>query len=197
MKELTYPQMAVLFRAVEAVTNKCVHVEGNIVFTKDSFNKEYSETERTYVTTSNNKAFQPNMSGYSIYGSSLDGSDPMVRLDGFMKAEKGGKDGWEIERCYMPDDDYAIALEAYAKQRLNALKPEGANAKRCPRCGGNMDSHNAVSRYADIYICSDCGTEEALLDLAGKPLRASKWWVFTQTGLLSEKTMEADDGADV
>ena len=54
---------------------------------------------------SNNKAFQPNMGGYSIYASALDGSDPMIRLEGYMQSEKGGKDGWKIERCYMKSDE--------------------------------------------------------------------------------------------
>ena len=55
--------------------------------------------------SSNNKAFQPNMGGYSIYAGALDGSDPMIRLEGYMQSEKGGKDGWKIERCYMKSDE--------------------------------------------------------------------------------------------
>ena len=74
-----------------------------IVFSSDSFEKSYSEEARTYVVSSDNKAFQPNMGGYSIYASSLDGSDPMIRLERYMAAEKGGKDGWKIERCYMKE----------------------------------------------------------------------------------------------
>ena len=54
--------------------------------------------------SSNNKAFQEGMGGYSIYGSSLDGTDPCVRLERYMAVEKGGKDGWKIERCYMMSD---------------------------------------------------------------------------------------------
>ena len=37
----------------------------------------------------------------------------------------------------------------------------------CPRCGkATMDpnGYNALSRYADVMICSDCGTAEAMLD---------------------------------
>lgn len=41
------------------------------------------------------------MGGYSIYASAIDGSDPMVRLENYMAAERGGEDGWKIERCYM------------------------------------------------------------------------------------------------
>lgn len=45
------------------------------------------------------------MGGYSIYASSLDGSDPCVRLEAYMADEHGGKDGWKIERCYMKDPE--------------------------------------------------------------------------------------------
>ena len=51
------------------------------------------------------KAFQPNMGGYSIYGSSLDGTDVCVRLERYMVSERGEKDGWKIERCYFKKDD--------------------------------------------------------------------------------------------
>ena len=73
---------------------------GYIVFTEDSFTEPYTEEQRTYVVSSDNKAFKPNMGGYSIYASSLDGVDKMVRLEAYMAAEHGGKDGWKIERCY-------------------------------------------------------------------------------------------------
>lgn len=45
------------------------------------------------------------MGGYSIYGSALDGSDPCVRLECYMQDEKGGTDGWKIERCYMKESE--------------------------------------------------------------------------------------------
>ena len=97
--EMTYGELASKFREAEQTGKD--HLTGYIVFSSDSFDKPYSEEARTYVVSSNNKAFQPNMGGYSIYGSSLDGSDLMVRLERYMASEKGGKDGWKIERCYM------------------------------------------------------------------------------------------------
>ncbi len=60
---------------------------------------------RTDAVSSDNKAFRPNMGGYSIYASSLDGSDPCVRLEQYMASEYGGKNGWQIERCYMMSDE--------------------------------------------------------------------------------------------
>lgn len=45
------------------------------------------------------------MGYYSIYGSCLDGTDSCLRMDGFMADERGGKNGWKIERCYINSDD--------------------------------------------------------------------------------------------
>ena len=69
------------------------------------YTEAYSEEQRTYAVSSNNKAFIEGMGGYSIYASSLDGSDPCVRLEAYMADEHGGKDGWKIERCYMKDPE--------------------------------------------------------------------------------------------
>ena len=43
------------------------------------------------------------MGGYSIYASCLDGTDPCVRLEGYMELEHGGKGGWKVEYCYIKD----------------------------------------------------------------------------------------------
>ena len=96
---MSYAELTAAFREMERRGNG-EHMMGYIVFTEDSFDRPYPEEARTYFVSSDCKAFQPNMGGYSIYGSSLDGSDLCVRLDGYMAAEKGGKDGWKIERCY-------------------------------------------------------------------------------------------------
>lgn len=61
--------------------------------------KGYPWDSRTYIISSDNKAFQPSKGGYSIYGRCLDGTDPFLRLDVLMKEEHGGKDGWIVEDC--------------------------------------------------------------------------------------------------
>ena len=78
------------------------------MFTEDSFDKTYPIEARTYMVSSNNKAFQDGMGGYSIYGSSVDGEDLCVRLDGYMKDEHGGANGWKIEKCYVYQDEKEI-----------------------------------------------------------------------------------------
>ena len=96
--ELSYEKMKSLFRTAERAHQ---HLTGYIVFSPDNFKKVYSPESRTYAVSSENKAFEPNRGGYSIYASAIDGSDSNVRLEQYMAAELGGQDGWKIERCYM------------------------------------------------------------------------------------------------
>jgi hypothetical protein len=97
--DMTYSELAAQFRAQER-SGTGRHMLGYIVFTEDSFTEPYTEEQRTYVVSSDNKAYRPKMGGYSIYASSLDGKDRMVRLEQYMAAEHGGGDGWKVERCY-------------------------------------------------------------------------------------------------
>jgi predicted RNA-binding Zn-ribbon protein involved in translation (DUF1610 family) len=188
MVRLNYQAMKALFAAVESVTQETVHVEGQICFTEDSFDKTRDLAARTYVVTSNNAGYQANKNGSGVYGSSLDQSDLNIRLD-LLMSDSGKTSGWEIESCYMREEDYAIAFEAYAQESLNSTRLEimdSQDEKRiCPRCGGKFTGHGAVSRHAEnAVICPDCGTEEALLDLIGKPKKASHWWVLRTSNLM-------------
>ena len=96
-EEMSYHELVSRFRAAEREGR---HETGYIVFTEDSFTEPYPLAARTYEVSSNNKAFQPGMGGYSIYASAIDGSDSMVRLEGYMAAEHGGENGWKVESCY-------------------------------------------------------------------------------------------------
>lgn len=122
-KDVTYGELVSYFKAVEnAKSGK--HLRGYIVFTEDSFTAPYDERARTYAVSSYNKAFQPSMGGYSIYGSALDGTDPCVRLEQYMAAERGGKNGWKIERCYVKTED----LEQ-VKELIKMKKPRGGDSR--------------------------------------------------------------------
>ena len=103
--EYTYEELKQIFSAVELMGKEKIHVVGYIVFTEDSFDKPYTEEERTYIVRSNNKAFQPNKVGYSIYANSVDGKDMGVRLERYMAVEEGGADGWKVEKCYIDADN--------------------------------------------------------------------------------------------
>ena len=111
---MSYGELTSKFRTVE---RKGEHLQGYVVFTADSFNQPYDERSRTYSVSSDNKAFQPNMGGYSIYGSCLDGTDPIVRLERYMAAEHGGKNGWKVERCYVMEDDLAKVAHLFKPDR--------------------------------------------------------------------------------
>lgn len=57
----------------------------------------------------------------------------------------------------------------------------------CPRCGrfSMSRSGNALSRHLDVYVCPDCGTEEAVRDFtSGEPLPVEEWFGY--------KVQEAD-----
>lgn len=71
------------------------------VISEDSFNQPYTLEERSYKFTSDNKAFLPNI-GYSIFASSLDGSDVGVRLEQYVGT---GKDDWKVDYCYIMSED--------------------------------------------------------------------------------------------
>lgn len=103
--EISYGELCREFREAES---KGEHRSGLIVFTEDSFADHYSEESRTYAVSSQNKAFQPGMGGYSIFASAIDGSDPLVRLEHYMAAEQGGEDGWVIETCYLKHEEKEI-----------------------------------------------------------------------------------------
>ena len=64
----------------------------------------YSLESRSYVVSSYNKAFIASMGGYSIYGSSLDGSDKGVRWEQYMEEEYAGKGGWRVDYCYLIEE---------------------------------------------------------------------------------------------
>lgn len=104
---MTYQELRKLFYAHED-KNPSAHLTAYITFSgfgPDS-RKTYPWENRTYVISSDNKAFQADKGGYSIFGTSLDGADRGIRLEKYMRDEQGGKDGWTVEDCcligYMP-----------------------------------------------------------------------------------------------
>ena len=99
--KMTYKEMAKLFRDSE---ENGKHITGVIVFSNDSWDRAYPLDSRSYIVSSDNKAFKPNMCGYSIWGTSIDKTDCNVRLEAYMRDEKGGIDGWKVDYCYLLDE---------------------------------------------------------------------------------------------
>ena len=132
--ELTYSELADRFRNAESEGKK--HLTGYIVFSQESFNKPYDEKSRTYAVSSDNKAFKAGLGGYSIYGSCLDGSDPCVRLDGYMR----GENAWKIEKCSRKEASremldiicgkFFICHAPYEAERFQSLPPDLAEKYR-------------------------------------------------------------------
>ena len=112
--EMSYAELSSLFRSVNE--KGLSPIAGYVVFSAESFEKPYNEESRTYLISSNNKAYKSGMGGYSIYGSCIDGSDQNIRLEGYMR----GNNAWKIEKCYMLKDDYdklIAEFKPYAKPR--------------------------------------------------------------------------------
>lgn len=64
-----------------------------VVVSQNSFNKPFTELERTYTFTSDNKYFIARMGGNSIFADCLDGKDEGVRLDWYIGV-------WDFEKCW-------------------------------------------------------------------------------------------------
>ena len=123
-----------------------------ITFTEDSFDKPYAKIACTYIISSNNKAFMSPMGGYSIYGTSVDSSDCNVRLERYMAAEHGGKNGWIIEDCGL----FNIPEKS---EWLHYLPPLGSGnvQSRCSQC--------SLTHDVETPFCPYCGapmTDEAV-----------------------------------
>jgi hypothetical protein len=107
MKKMTYPELRHIlckFNEDRQIHykggNECIH--GVIVFKSENWpDNDYSLESRSYVVSSDNKAFIPGMGGYSIFGSSLDGSDRGVRLEQYMEYEYGD---WKVDYCYLLEE---------------------------------------------------------------------------------------------
>ena len=96
---MDYSELKKIFQELNR-TSPREDLTAHIVFTEDSFTQEYSLLSRTYSFSSDNKAFWPNMGGYSIFACCLDGTDQGVRLDWYM-VEEGNPGGWKVEKCYI------------------------------------------------------------------------------------------------
>jgi hypothetical protein len=71
--------------------------EAVIVFTAASFNRPYSEKERSYKISRKANYFNQKKISTSIFGNCLDGTDDGIRLDLYMHSENP----WKIDYCYV------------------------------------------------------------------------------------------------
>ena len=63
------------------------------------------------------------------------------------------------------------------KSHFDIDRPE---YRTCMRCGRKMQyplAQNALSRALDVYVCPDCGMDEAIRDATGEILPMSEWYI--------------------
>lgn len=109
-----------------------------------------------------------NMKAFRLYNP-LDPQQTVAYVDTLEEAQRPG---------------YKIDDESAAKAKIEAFASAQDGLYYCPRCGYqtmNKRLHtNALSRYADVYICSRCGMNEALLDYFGTPFAFTDWAINKQ-----------------
>lgn len=84
-------------------------------------------------------------------------------------------------------------IEQLWQEDKKRLAPDSETAPVCLRCGKPLNRRpalNALSRHADVYVCHECGTDEALRDAIGEPLPLRNWHVVVseRIGLFSVKS---------
>lgn len=80
------------------VKGKGPTIYGVVVMTKDSFSKPYTEVERSYRCSNQNKAFIADQCSNSIFADCLDGTDFGVRLDWYIPTD------WKVDYCYFEEE---------------------------------------------------------------------------------------------
>jgi len=97
---MEYPELKQIFRELKRTPPR-EDLTAHIIFTEDSFASPYPLLSRTYLISSDNKAFWSRTGGYSIFAYCLDkNSDQGVRLDWYM-ADEGNAGGWKVQECYV------------------------------------------------------------------------------------------------
>lgn len=71
-------------------------ISGVIVYKASSWEKPYTEEQRSYRVWNNNRAWQDGKIANSIFACCLDGTDLGVRLDWYFGE-------WEVDYCYMEE----------------------------------------------------------------------------------------------
>lgn len=78
----------------DAMCRKSKDVVGYVVYKDNNWCENYTEKERTYRVSANNKYFDSSKCGTSLFGDCLDGKDLCVRLDIY---------NWDIECVYVEE----------------------------------------------------------------------------------------------
>ena len=97
---MNYGELKKIFQELKRTSPK-ENLTAHIIFTEDSFTKEYPLLSRTYCVSSDNNGYWAGLISRSIFAYCLDvTSDQGVRLDWYME-EEGNPGGWKVEDCYI------------------------------------------------------------------------------------------------
>lgn len=138
-------------------------IEGYITVANESFAaKSYPWNSRTYLVSSNNKAYQAGKAGYSIFGTSVDMSDVGVRLDVYLKDEHGGDKGWLIEDCGVV--------------QYQLVRVEERDVTVCGFYSTEGEAHKAmVTDFAKVVGCEEDALDEFFEEKDGEILDTTAW----------------------
>ena len=116
------------------------------------------------------------------------GFDPVPPSDSYLQTIADGFDDFRIDKAVLWDgvcwalkrsaESRASVLEAFARWQVRYHWP------LCPRCGRATvkpkTATNALSRHADVYVCDECGTDEAIRDFGKVVLPLHEWAIFKE-----------------
>ena len=101
IKKITFTELRDYFYTHNKACNWVTDVlKAVIVFTPDSFDKEYSEESHSYEIRSDANTFRNTISN-SLFANCLDGTDQGVRLDWYMEYYGNKDNGWKVDYCYL------------------------------------------------------------------------------------------------
>ncbi|WP_287826913.1 hypothetical protein [Oscillibacter sp.] len=82
----------------------------------------------------------------------------------------------------MKINTYRTILEQMWQKDKKCFASDAEFPPHCLRCGKPLNKRlvvNALSRYADVHICEDCGMDEALRDACGQVLPMWEWYALS------------------
>ena len=87
---------------------------------------------------------------------------------------------------YLKTHPMAITKTSISDKVVKEFKEKQLAGEKmlCPRCGDDKMktpiTHNCLSRQIDIYVCEECGAEEAVYAMKGCPLPLEYWDLYAR-----------------
>lgn len=116
------------------------------------------------------------------------GFSPVAPSEGYLQTIVDGFEDFHIDKAVLWDG-VCWALKRSSESRTSFLEAfarlQGRyHWKKCPRCGRATvkpkTATNAWSRHADVYICDECGMDEAIRDYGKAVIPLHEWAIFKE-----------------